>query len=147
MDAPPKVSQPQASSLKPQVSLASLTTLPGAIALEARCPYQPETELLLDQSGTLHLLGRHQCDEGDFEQAMTQLLSVRQWVDEHRPLLALTQRQLKLNDDAETVLHLFTDQPQHVTHIVARLGDQVKLHLLQEVAIGNESTWFTTPLS
>ncbi len=126
-------------------SLAALiTTLPGAVLLEARSPQLPGVEIALDQRGTMHLLHR---EGDDLQNAITELLAARQWAVEHRQLLALTQRQLKLDLDAAPVLHLFTSRSEQATALVARLGDQLKLHLLQQITVGNQSTWFCAPLN
>lgn len=126
-------------------TLASLIeTLPGSVALEARCPKVPGAEIVLDQQGALHLLYKQ---AGDLERAITELLAARQWVEEHRRLLALTQRQLKLDEASATSLHLFTERAELATQLVARLGDQLKLHLIRQVAVGGTSTWVCAPLN
>ncbi|MCC6680579.1 MAG: hypothetical protein IT445_06710 [Phycisphaeraceae bacterium] len=148
--APAPVTEPSAirdsggpPSAIPSLS-ALITTLPGAIALEARCPQLPGVEIVLDQRGVMHLLHR---EADNLQSAITELLSARQWAVEHRQLLALTQRQLKLDADAEPMLHLFTGRCEQATALVARLGDQFKLHLLRQVAVGSQSTWFCAPLN
>ncbi len=132
----------------------------GGIALEARCPYQPLTELVLDEAGRLHLLRREvpvavhgseaeakaQHDAG-IRAAIVDLVEARKWVREHLALLKLTLRDANFDADADPTMHLFTGMAHLATPLVAKLGDQVRLHLLQEVHIGRESTWFTTPLN
>ncbi|MEZ6191528.1 MAG: hypothetical protein R3C45_09595 [Phycisphaerales bacterium] len=47
----------------------------------------------------------------------------------------------------EPVLHLFTDRADWATALSARLGEALKLHLLQEVQVGDQRAWFCTPLN
>lgn len=125
-------------------------SVPGGIAMEARCPHQPQTQLMLDQSGRLHLLHRHDSQaEGldGLQPAMVDLMQARKWVREHLALLQLTQRQLKFDPSTEPVLHLFTDRADWATALNARLGEALKLHLLQEVQVGEQRAWFCTPLN
>ncbi|MEM7627466.1 MAG: hypothetical protein AAF333_17860 [Planctomycetota bacterium] len=125
-------------------------SIPGGLALEARCPSQPHTQLALDATGRLHLLHRHDSAEGDPptpKEAIVELVAVRDWARQHRQLLQLTERGRRFDPDADPVLHLFTDRADLSVHLVARLGDLLKLHLLRDVTVGNERTFFCTPLS
>ena len=116
--------------------------------MEARCPHHSQTQLMLDQDGRLHLLCRHDSEGFDsLQAAMVDLLQARHWVHEHLQLIALTQRQLRFDATTEPVLHLFTDRADWATALIARLGEALKLHLLQEVSVGQESAWFCTPLN
>ena len=151
------------SDPEPDPELATFLTtgaLAGGMALEARCPHQPRTQLLLDQAGRLHLLRRHASDKAaaalnqtdhaalhDLRAAILDLLQAQKWVSEHLDLLELTQRQCRFDHEAIPVLHLFTDRADLATGLVARLGASLKLHLLQRVCIGQSATWFSTPLS
>ncbi len=152
---PPPAKKPQpveaATSDEPnlvELLMAGHGAVPGGIALEARCPHQNQTQLLLDQDGRLHLLCRHDSEGFDsLQAAMVDLLQARHWVREHLELLALTQRQLKFDGSTEPVLHLFTDRADWATALIARLGEALKLHLLQEVSVGQQSAWFCTPLN
>ncbi|MFW6336553.1 MAG: hypothetical protein ACOC3G_05445 [Phycisphaeraceae bacterium] len=125
--------------------------LPDGIALDARCPDHPEAELLLDGEGVLHVLARYHRRAGDREAdvdaAILTLMQIRRWADRHRALLQLTRRQLRFDPEAPPRLHLFTDRADLATPIAAELGDEVTLHLLQRIAIGEASTWFCTPLT
>lgn len=125
-------------------------SIPGGLALEARCPSQPHTQLALDATGRLHLLHRHDSADGDPptpKEAIVELVAVRDWARQHRQLLQLTERGRRFDPDADPVLHLFTDRADLSVHLVARLGDLLKLHLLRDVAIGDQRTYFCTPLS
>ena len=133
-----------------ELLMAGSGALPGGIAMEARCPQQPNTQLMLDQAGRLHLLYWHESAEDGIDglqPAMVDLLQARKWVREHIELLKLTQRQLNFDTDAEPVLHLFTDRADWATALAARLGDALKLHLLQVVQLGDQQAWFCTPLN
>lgn len=125
----------------------------GGVALQARCPRHPQTQLLLDEDGAIHLLRRYVpanpksiLDEG-LRAAVLDLIEARAWVRENLELLALTQRQCLFDADAEPVLHLFTSEAKLATALVGRLGQFVRLHLLQQVKVGRESTWFSTELN
>ncbi|MEM1107660.1 MAG: hypothetical protein AAGH99_03115 [Planctomycetota bacterium] len=125
-------------------------SIPGGLSLEARCPSQPHTQLALDAMGRLHLLHRHDSAEGDPptpKEAIVELVAVRDWARQHRQLLQLTERGRRFDADADPVLHLFTDRADLSVNLVARLGDLLKLHLLRDVAVGDERTFFCTPLS
>ena len=125
-------------------------SIPGGLALEARCPSQPHTQLALDATGRLHLLHRHDSADGDPptpKEAIVELVAVRDWARQHRQLLQLTERGRRFDADADPVLHLFTDRADLSVHLVARLGDLLKLHLLRDVAVGDQHTFFCTPLS
>lgn len=125
--------------------------LPDGIALDARCPDHAEAELLLDGEGVLHVLARYERRAGDrvadVDAAILTLMQIRRWADRHRALLQLTRRQLRFDPEASPRLHLFTDRADLATPIAAELGDEVTLHLLQRIAIGEASTWFCTPLT
>ncbi|MEM1447348.1 MAG: hypothetical protein AAGF84_14920 [Planctomycetota bacterium] len=125
-------------------------SIPGGLSLEARCPSQPHTQLALDSMGRLHLLHRHDSAEGDPptpKEAIVELVAVRDWARRHRQLLQLTERGRRFDPDADPVLHLFTDRADLSVNLVSRLGDLLKLHLLRDVAVGDERTFFCTPLS
>ena len=79
--------------------------------------------------------------------AVVDLAEAGKWVREHLELLKLTMRDANFDSSAEPSLHLFTAKAHLATPIVAKLGDQVKLHLLQEVQVGLQSAWFCTPLN
>lgn len=133
-----------------ELLMAGPGSIPGGIAMEARCPHQPKTQLILDQDGQLHLLHRHDSEADGIEglqPAMVDLLQARKWVDEHLALLQLTQRQLKFDADTEPVLHLFTDRADWANALSVRLGEALKLHLLQAVEVGDQQAWFCTPLN
>ncbi|MFA9478419.1 hypothetical protein ACERK3_08930 [Phycisphaerales bacterium AB-hyl4] len=155
--------QPQPSEGEASPDLAAFLTgdaLVGGMALEARCPHQPDTQLLLDQDGRLHLLRRHapaadrtavaQRSDDDLpalRRALIELLEARAWVREHVELLQLTQRQCRFDRAADPVLHLFTHRADLANALTARLGPMLKLHLLQKVGQAEHATWFSTPLN
>jgi len=162
---PPRPAAASGSATDPPPRLAELVAagshgITGGIALEARCPYQPLTELVLDEAGRLHLLRRevpvtaeddataaHVPDDAGIRAAIVDLVEARKWVREHLELLKLTLRDADFDAEADPSMHLFTAKAHLATPLVAKLGDQVRLHLLQQVTVGRESTWFTTPLN
>lgn len=160
--APKRTSKPAASApmrpaptprvLAPQPELdlvALIAQGPAALddpaPLDARLPDQPDTQLVVDAQGTVHLLTHHLSDQGDARTEVMQLIEAGQWVQDHLELIALTQRDRDFID-APPVLHLLTDRADLTTQIVGKLAGQIKLHLLQQVQLGRESGWFCTPL-
>ncbi len=125
-----------------------LPETPG-LALEARCPRHPRMQLLLDEQGCIHLLHRATAliQPGSLQSDVAQLIAAGTWVREHLPLLRLTQRQCRFDQDAQPVLHLFTDQARAAAAMVATLGSVVHLHLLQEVRLGDTTTWCCAELT
>lgn len=124
--------------------------LRGAIALEARAPASPATQLVLDAAGVLHLLHHHtpvSTDAADLEATILRLVQVRQWAVEHRALLQLTHRQARFDAAASPVMHVFTPRGDLAGPMIGRLGPGLKVHLLQEVEVGGQSAWFCSPLS
>ncbi len=130
-------------------------SIQGAIALDARCPQHPQTQIMLDQDGRLHLLRRHARDrKADSSRtlealraSLVDLMHARRWVNEHMQLIMLTQRQCRFDPDLEPAMHLFTDDAKCAVELISRLGDLLKLHLLQPVYVGDEGTWFCTELN
>jgi hypothetical protein len=119
--------------------------IPGGTPLEARIPAAPSIQLALDAQGVVHLLVQHALAD-DPRRAVPELMEAKRWAEENRSLLALTQRDRGFAP-APPVLHLFTDRPEQATALVARLGDTLRLHLLQKVTLGRETGWFCTPLN
>jgi len=137
-------------------SLTSLLTQPGsvldgAIEIDARCPNFPEAELAVDEDGCLHILAQHDTsaghDQDTLDHILLEMMQTRRWVIEHYSLLQLTRRQLRLDPEAMPMLHLFTDRADLATKLIPRLGNEIRLHLLQELQIGSDTAWFCTPLS
>lgn len=137
---------PAPSSINEPDLVAMLTgSLAGSLALQARYPRQLDTQLILDQHGQLHLLRRQ--FGTDLKAALVDLIEARDWVTEHRQLIALTQRQCQFDMEATPTLHLFTSDAKNAVAMVNKLGPFVKLHLLQEVRIGTAKTWVCTDLN
>jgi len=132
--------------------------IPGGVKLQARCPRHPGVDLVLDQDSRLHLLYRVPTEAEPaatatgadaaiaLRMAITEMLEARAWVNEHLDLIRLTQRQMNF-DAVDPVLHLFTARADLAARLAAQLGDAVKLHLLDEVTVGGQRTWYCTPLS
>lgn len=125
---------------------------PGAMSLEARCPYKPSVEMALDQQGVVHIMagstqGVSTHTKQDLHSLAMDLLEVRQWAMEHLQLLSLTQRQCRFDLAAQPVVHLFAADGIAMTTMVRSLGQSIKLHLLQEAHIGHQSTWVASPLN
>ena len=141
----PRVLTPQ-----PELDLVALiaqgpAALDDPVPLDARLPDQPDTQLVVDAQGTVHLLAHHLSDQGDARASVMQLIEAGQWVTDHLELIALTQRDRGFVDTAP-VLHLLTDRADLTTQIIGKLAGQIRLHLLQQVTLGRESGWFCTPL-
>ena len=134
-------------------SLIEASSLPGGVVLDARCPFQSSTELVLDSDGRLHLLRRCAAStvgEGGVDAlraAIMELIETRKWVDEHTQLLQLTQRQCRFDTGSEPVLHLFTERGDLGTALAGRVGSMLKIHLLRHLKVRGEQAWLCTPLS
>ncbi len=124
----------------------SMTLMGRGMLLEARCPDFEHVELCLDEVGGLHLLC-HQDEIDSVDVVMVQLMEVKCWVEKHWSLLSMTQRQLRFDKEVEPCLHVFTDQGIAGTQLIGRMGDSLRLHLLQEVKIGAERTWVCNDLN
>ncbi|MBX2851188.1 MAG: hypothetical protein KTR15_05530 [Phycisphaeraceae bacterium] len=141
----PRVLTPQ-----PELDLVALiaqgpAALDDPVSLDARLPDLPDTQLVVDAQGTVHLLAQHLSEHGDARDAVMQLIEAGQWVTDHLELIALTQRDRDFVD-TPPVLHLLSDRADLATQVVGKLAGQIKLHLLQQVQLGRESGWFCTPL-
>ncbi len=124
--------------------------LPGIIALPVRCPRHRHIQIVLDESGQLHLLRR--CVESDngpktVQSAVVDLIETRAWASEHIELLQQTQRQCRFDPQAQPVLHLFTDQAKAAVQLAGRTERFLRLHLLQEIATGGDRKWISTELN
>ncbi len=133
--------------------LAGPNAVPGGVPLDARCPYRRDARLLLDQDGVVHVLLRHQAEASSrngldsFRSAMLALIETRQWVESHMDLIRLTQRQCRINESQSPVLHLFTNRPDLAHAAAQHIGHLVKLHLLEELQVGDDSAWYCTALN
>ncbi|MEM1212070.1 MAG: hypothetical protein AAGI68_07205 [Planctomycetota bacterium] len=144
--------------------------------LEARCPHQPDTQLLLGPDGRLHLLrqtfptpptptpsttplkpggstpGLRATDASTaalsaLRAAIVELSQARAWVREHLPLLQLTDKHARFDTTLDPELHLFTDQPHLATPLVAKLGDSLRRHLLQRIRLQDHAAGHCVPLA
>jgi hypothetical protein len=122
--------------------------LPGTVPLDARCPAQPHIRMVLDQEGRIHLLRRHDpCCEDSLQASLLELISVRNWVQQHLSLLQLTRRQCRFDPDVEPVLHLFADEAKATIELMQQFSREVRFHLLKHVEVGDRSTWVTVELN
>ncbi|QDU70234.1 hypothetical protein [Mucisphaera calidilacus] len=133
--------------------------LHDAIRLDAVCPHQPDVAMLLDAHGRLHLVRTHRraprsavadnthTDLPALHQALLDLADARRWARQHLQLLQLTQRQCRFDPDARPVMHLATERADLGLELTQRLGNALRLHLLQHVRLGDVSGWHLTPLS
>ncbi len=130
--------------------------------LEARCPYWLDAQLAVDERGRLHVLMRFggqdtAADDGSqridldaavmLRAAVMGLMEVGQWAHANISLLRLACPGGMLDESAQPVLHLFTDHAKPAAAIVGRLGELVKVHLLQEVYVGASSAWCCAALN
>ena len=151
--------QPQGAAL----DLCSFLSEYG-IPLRARCPRHPETQLMVDPGGRFHLLrqvsstaaqpyteGRPSPPPQEvldlLRGAVIDLIGARSWVKEHMSLLQLTEHQLTVDHLAEPVLHLFTEHAKLAVALVKKLDSLVVIHLLQEIRVGAERTWYCVELN
>ena len=144
-----KVPQPRVIEALPELDLVGLLAQgPAALndptPLDARIPDQPKTQLAVDAEGIVHILLKVSDTISDAD-AVVELIEAGQWVRANLQLLALTQRDQSFVD-ADPVLHLLTDRADRANKRVGKLGEQVHLHLLEQVQIGQATGWFCTPL-
>lgn len=111
--------------------------IPGLSPAPFTCPYAPEIEFAVDPRGGLHVLG-HLDHAG---RTLSHLLTASEWARAHDALL---QNVLPRNPGSSATLHAFTADAA-----AARLlpGGTLRLHLLAQVQVGGNSTWFSTPLN
>ena len=140
--------------------------LPGyGTTLKARSPRHPDTQLMIDPQGCIHLLRQVRKDDLGKEPvvlankpspeavsetlraAVVDLIGARTWVREHLSLLQLTERQLRIDAQATPVLHLFTEHAKLAVSLVEKLDGLVVIHLLQEIRVGSERTWHSVDLN
>lgn len=120
------------------------------VTLDARCPAHPQTQLVLDEAGSLHLLRQAEPGTGQtgMRDAMLDLLDARSWTREHLALLRLTRRDRRFAEDVQPILHLFTERADLALPLTKRLSDpRLRIHLLQTLTLGGETGWFCTPLA
>lgn len=161
LDAPAQ--QPASQTDEPDIVTLMIENpdlgLHDAIRMDATCPHQPEVAMLLDARGRLHLVRTHrrtprsavadnsQNDLAEMHQALLDLADARRWARQHIQLLQLTQRQCRFDLEARPVMHLATERANLGLELTRRLGNALKLHLLQHVRIANLTGWHLTPLS
>ncbi len=107
--------------------------------IAARCPDDPDAELALDASGTLHVLRRG-------PESVERLVAVGAWAQRHASVLSLTLRDgERLNHGAPPVLHLATDSPRDVRHL---LEGPVRIHLIARAETrSGEAAWCCVDLN
>ena len=115
--------------------------------LEARCPYEPGMHIAIDDNGRLHLLLWHRGLAQQVAAAMTDLAKVRTWAIQHAQLLALTFQGGSIDQQSVPVVHLFTEHARTAAALVAHVDADTRLHLLQRVTVGSQSTWFCAALN
>ena len=123
------------------------------VLLKARCPKQTHIQIVLGHAGELHLLAGYiqNGDEPDIsmrlDAVVTDLLKVSHWVNEHLNLIQLTHPDREINAQGQPVLHLFTNQAKPAVTLAGRLGNRLKLHLLQNVCVGETQSRLATELN
>jgi len=115
--------------------------------IEARCPYEPDMQIAVDDTGRLHLLLWHRGSDEQVAAAMTDLAKVRTWAIQHGQVLALTLQGGRIDQQALPAVHLFTEHAAAAAALVAHVDAATCLHLLQRITVGSHSTWFCTRLN
>ncbi len=154
---------PRAQQRDPGLDLCAFLPEYG-VPLRARCPRHRDTQLMIDPQGKCHLLRQVTNPlsgslTGDrpvsssvesldlLRAAVIDLIGARSWVKEHLSLLQLTEQHLSVDEQAEPVLHLFTEHAKLAVALVKKLDGLVVIHLLQEIRIGAERTWYCVELN
>lgn len=143
---PVAASAPAAPAAETQLDLSRFLALPAGTALEARCPRQPQVQLVLDAAGRLHLLAHH-TESLDLGSVVADLLEARAWVHEHLALLQLTQRDKPMDAQIEPTLHLFSADARSAVAAVNGLGHLLRIHLLHRAGSGESVAWIATALN
>lgn len=107
-------SSPAAHAVAPvaETSLASLVE--GLVLLHFGPPEDPSVEIAADRAGVLHLL----CADDDGK-GVGRLVAAEAWAMKHRPLLsAAAGPDARIDQSKPVVLHLFTDSPKSVRHLL-----------------------------
>ncbi|MAE66652.1 MAG: hypothetical protein CMJ18_20480 [Phycisphaeraceae bacterium] len=147
---------PDAAAVPGRPSLSTLLAGEGLVAIEARCPYQPDCELAVDPEGRLQVLiqgepagpaATEDQQSAIVRDAVVALMETGAWVREHVELLQLSARQVRMDASAPAALHLFTDQARAAVALAGRRRDLLRLHLLQRVTVGGAFTWCCNDLN
>lgn len=153
----PSCAQPTVAVAEAPEPLTAATSAPGvpldlsqwltskAVVLDARCPYQPDLQLALDTDGRLHILAHHRT--GPLATKLMDLQQAIRWAVDHLPLLKLTQRDATFDVFARPQSHLFTRESMEAASLVGRLTSDIRLHLLLEAHVGQQTTWVAAPLN
>lgn len=108
----------------------------GLAPLPVSSPTCSDVDLGVDPSGRVHCLCR--------EANLRQLRVAARWVLDHHHLLSLACPDTLVASPLEPTCHLFTSHPPDLSDLH---GSGLRLHLLTQVRVGSESTWFACPLS
>jgi len=108
----------------------------GLSPLPVSSPTCPDVDLGVDPGGRIHCLSR--------EANLRQLQVAARWVQDHHHLLCMACPSTLSASPVEPTCHLFTSHPPDLGDLH---GSGIRLHLLTEVHVGSESTWFACPLS
>ncbi len=133
--AAPRVHESERSGLTAR--LPNLALVPFSIP---RCE---GVELAADSSGGLHLLAR---DEDDANPTAS-LLSAQAWAKVNRQILAAacaTALGSAIDPDRPATLHLFTDRPKRVRHL---LDADIRVHFVGSVDVAGERAWCVAELN
>ncbi len=147
LSEPPTAAPSSPIDHEPDLSALVAPYITGSITLQVRCPQHPDMPLLLDEQGRLHLIAHTDEKPDHLAHAVIGLLETRTWVREHFELLQLTQRQCRFDPTHEPKLHLLAQHAPQAVQLTRRVGQLLRIHLLQHVRVGQASTWVCTPLS
>jgi hypothetical protein len=117
--------------------------VPGLAAVPFSIPRCDAVELAADSSGGLHLLA---LDEDDSNPTAS-LLAAQAWTKLNRQILAAacaTALGSAIDPDKPATLHLFTDRPKRVRHL---LDADIRVHFVGTVDIGGERAWCVAELN
>lgn len=112
----------------------------GLQPFEARCPDEESVRLAIDHEGALHLL-RYDTDGRGIEP----LVAVEAWARKHHRLLGMAApATTRLRSGAPVRMHLFTDSPKRVRHL---LDGRAAVHILAPVRVGGQTGWYCTEMN
>lgn len=107
----------------------SVSSIPGLVSTQIRCPTCPAVDFAIDERGRLHLIARSGTAD-----SIASLLSASSWARQHASLLLLAESRIR--EPNEPVLHYISSEPasdrrlldtQIRVHAAARVGNQTAI--------------------
>jgi len=127
-----------ASGLRPGADAAFSEHVTGLSALAARCPYEPDVELAVDDDGGLHLLTKAGAS------AIESLAVVEGWLRDHGALVAMASGGRRVDASQGIAWHVLTEEPSEVRRL---LDSRARVHLVASVEVDGKRGWISKRLN